>query len=85
MPLYEIKLAAQKGLGFLRVGINAGDSAKAKDLIKEIRGCGIKVRTSLMKGYILLQMNWLRKHCPLERYGAQAVTIMDSAGYMLPG
>lgn len=80
----EIKLAAQKGLGFLRVGINAGDSAKAKDLIKEIRGCGIKVRTSLMKGYILPPDELAEEARSLERYGAQAVTIMDSAGYMLP-
>ena len=57
---------------------------KAKDLIKEIRGCGIKVRTSLMKGYILPPDELAEEARSLERYGAQAVTIMDSAGYMLP-
>ncbi|HHV52996.1 MAG TPA: 4-hydroxy-2-oxovalerate aldolase [Synergistaceae bacterium] len=79
-----IKFAAQKGLGFLRVGINAGDSSKATDLIKEIRDYGIKVRTSLMKAYILPPERLAEEAHVFESAGANAVTIMDSAGYMLP-
>lgn len=82
--LSDIKLAAEKGLGFLRVGINAGDSLQAGDLIREIRGYGIKVRTSLMKGYILPPDELAEEACYLEKQGAQSVTIMDSAGCMLP-
>ena len=80
----SVKLAAQKGIGFLRVGINAGDSADATDLIGTIRGYGIKVRTSLMKGYVLSAAELAREARVLEAAGANAVTIMDSAGYMLP-
>ncbi|MBN1333319.1 MAG: 4-hydroxy-2-oxovalerate aldolase [Synergistales bacterium] len=79
-----IKLAATKGLGFLRVGINAGDASKATDLIKEIRGHGIKVRTSLMKAYVLSPEELAEEAKIFETSGAQAVTIMDSAGYMVP-
>ncbi len=79
-----LRFAAKKGLGFLRVGINAGDSSKAINLIKEIRDSGIKVRTSLMKGYVLSPEGLAEEAHVLETAGAQAVTIMDSAGYMLP-
>lgn len=79
-----LKFAAKKGLGFLRVGINAGDSFKAKNLIKEIRDSGIKVRTSLMKAYVLSPDELAEEALVLETAGAQAVTIMDSAGYMIP-
>jgi 4-hydroxy-2-oxovalerate aldolase len=79
-----VAFAAEKGLGFLRVGVNAGDSSKAVDLIKEIRGHGMKVRTSLMKAYVLPSEELADEAKILETAGAQAVTIMDSAGYMLP-
>ena len=80
----EIKLAAAKGLGFLRVGINAGDASNATDLIREIRGYGLKVRTSLMKAYVLSPEELAEEANIFEKSGAQAVTIMDSAGYMVP-
>ena len=80
----KVQSAARKGLGFLRVGINAGDSAGAADLIGMIRRYGIKVRTSLMKAYVLPAAELAREARTLEAAGANAVTIMDSAGYMVP-
>ena len=79
-----IEFAARKGLGFLRVGINAGDSSEATDLIKGIRDCGLKVRTSLMKAYVMPPEKLAEEAVSLEAAGANAVTIMDSAGFMLP-
>lgn len=79
-----IEFAARQGLGFLRVGINAGDASKAVNLIEEIRGYGLKVRTSLMKAYVLSSEKLAEEALLLETAGACAVTIMDSAGYMLP-
>jgi len=79
-----VRFAAKKNLGFLRVGINAGDSATAVDLIKEIRDSGMKARTSLMKAYVLSPEELAEEARILEKAGANAVTIMDSAGYMLP-
>lgn len=79
-----VLFAAKKKLGFLRVGINAGDSVTAADLIKEIRDSGMKARTSLMKAYVLSPEELAEEAHSLEIAGANAVTIMDSAGYMLP-
>lgn len=79
-----VKLAAVEELGFLRVGINAGDSSTAVDLIGDIRSSGMKARTSLMKAYVLPPEELAEEALMLERAGANAVTIMDSAGYMLP-
>jgi len=79
-----IGFAAAKGLGFLRVGINAGDSSTAAGLIGKIRSSGMKARTSLMKAYVLSPKDLAKEAVFLEKAGANAVTIMDSAGYMLP-
>jgi len=79
-----VRSIAKKGLGFLRVGINAGDSARAAPLVEEIKSCGVKARTSLMKAYALEPAELASEARALEEYGADAVTIMDSAGYMMP-
>lgn len=80
----KLRHAAQAGLGFLRVGINAGDSSRATDLIRQIRGYGMKVRTSLMKAYVLSAEELAEEARKLEAAGAGGVTIMDSAGHMTP-
>ncbi|NLK20054.1 MAG: 4-hydroxy-2-oxovalerate aldolase, partial [Synergistaceae bacterium] len=79
-----VKSVAARGLGFLRVGINAGHSSTASELIGEIRSSGMKARTSLMKAYVLSPAELAKEASLLEKSGANAVTIMDSAGYMLP-
>lgn len=80
----SIKMAADKKLSFLRVGANAGDADQAEAAIKMVRDSGLSAKYSMMKAYILSPAELAEEAAKLERFGAQAITIMDSAGCMLP-
>lgn len=80
----NIELAARKGMKFLRVGANAGYGRESKEAIKLIKKHGMKARYALMKGYILSSKDLADEAKRLESYGLDEVTIMDSAGTMLP-
>lgn len=80
----QIQMAADMGLSFLRVGIAAGDGAKAYDVIKTVKKCGLKARYSLMKAYLLTPLQLAEEAARLEACGLDEITIMDSAGTMLP-
>ena len=79
-----IKRAAAKKLSFLRVGANAGDADKAEAAIKMVRDSGLSAKYSVMKAYVLSPAQLAAEAAKLERFGAQAITLMDSAGYMEP-
>lgn len=76
--------AAHKGLSFLRVGANAGDGKTAVNAVKMVRRAGLEARYSLMKAYVLTPDELAAEAAMLENAGVQAITIMDSAGYMFP-
>lgn len=80
----NIKMAANKNLNFLRVGANAGDADQAEAAIKTVRDAGVSAMYSIMKAYVLSPEKLAEEAVKLEKFGAQAITIMDSAGYMLP-
>ncbi len=80
----EIQLAVDKGLHFLRVGANAGDGAQAVAAIKRIKAAGLTCRYSMMKGYICSASDLAMEAAMLAAAGLDEVTLMDSAGTMLP-
>lgn len=80
----NIALAAKYGLKFLRVGANAGDGEKALNGIKLVKQYGMKCRYSLMKAYVLSADDLAKEAKMLESAGLDEITIMDSAGTMLP-
>lgn len=80
----NVKMAADKRIEFLRIGANAGDAVQAEAAIKTVREHGLTARYSLMKAYVLTPEQLAQEAAQIEAYGAQAITIMDSAGYMLP-
>ncbi len=79
-----IEMAAKKGLRFIRVGANAGEADQAAGAIKIVRAHHLQARYSLMKAYVLSPTDLAAEAAKVESFGAQAITIMDSAGYMLP-
>lgn len=79
-----IPLAKEKGLSFLRVGANASDGRKAEKAIKLVRDAGLEAKYSLMKAYVETPDELAEEAKMLESFGVQAITIMDSAGYMYP-
>lgn len=80
----NIDLAARYGLKFLRIGANAGDGAGACEGIRRVKAAGLKCRYSLMKAYILPPEELAQEAKMLASCGLDEITIMDSAGTMLP-
>lgn len=80
----NIKIAYEKGLKFLRIGANAGDGHESESGIRYLKKYGLKARFSLMKGYILSAEELAEEAKMLESFGLDEITIMDSAGTMLP-
>ena len=76
--------AAKAGLKFLRVGINAGDGAKAVDAVKMVKAAGMKAFFAMMKAYVLSPEELAKEAQLLEASGVDVIIIMDSAGMMLP-
>ena len=81
----NVDLAAKHRLNFLRVGANAGDGANARDAIKRVKDAGMVCRYSLMKAYVLNAEELAAEAAMLEGCGLDEITIMDSAGTMMPG
>ena len=83
--LKSVELAAKGGLKFLRVGANAGEGTKISiEPIREIKKHGLKAYYSLMKAYVSTAKELAEEAKALEDAGLDCITIMDSAGTMLP-
>ena len=80
----NIELGARYHLHFLRIGANAGDGKNACDGIRLVKKYGMKCRYSMMKGYILSAKDLAEEAAMLEDCGLDEITIMDSAGTMMP-
>ena len=79
-----VKLAAAKGLNFLRVGVDADEADLAIIPIKTIKANGMKAFYSAMKAYLDTPSQIAESAKKLEAAGLDEFTIMDSAGCMLP-
>jgi 4-hydroxy 2-oxovalerate aldolase len=80
----SIKMAADNGLNFLRVGANASDGKSAVDAVKLVKKAGLTCRYSLMKAYVSTPDELAEEAKMLEDAGVDKITIMDSAGTMFP-
>lgn len=80
----NIALAKKYNLNFLRVGANAGDGALAADVVRRVKSHGLVCRYSLMKAYVLSAQELADEASMLEKCGLDEITIMDSAGTMMP-
>lgn len=80
----NIALAAQYGLKFLRIGANAGDGHGALEGIRMVKRYGLTCRYSMMKAYVLTPEELATEAKMLADAGLDEITIMDSAGTMLP-
>lgn len=80
----NVKKAALSGICFLRVGADAGDADKYEQVIRDVKENGIKCRYSLMKAYLLTPDQLAEEGKLLQSFGVDEMTIMDSAGCMLP-
>lgn len=80
-----IEKVVANGMNFLRVGANASDGKESIEAIKMVKQAGLVCRYSLMKAYVSTPAELAEEAKMLEEAGVDIITIMDSAGYMLPG
>ena len=82
----DIKLAAKKGVNFIRIGSNITEVDENEDYIKYAKDQGLIVFIALKKGYAIspYHKKYIEILNKLNKWGADLVTIMDSAGTMLP-
>lgn len=80
--LEDIDLAKKHNMGFIRVGTNATEVEKSEEYIKRAKKYGIFVAANYMKSYVLTPEEFAEKVKLSEKYGADMVYIVDSAGSM---
>ena len=81
----DIKLAAERGVKFIRIGSDITEINQIEDYIKYAKEQGLIVFIALMKAYAVTSMKeYVKILQKLEKWGADIITLMDSAGTMVP-
>ncbi len=76
----DIELAAKHNMGFIRIGTNVTEIESSEKFIKEAKDCGMFVTANFMKSYALSPDDFAQKVVISEKYGADLVYLVDSAG-----
>lgn len=79
-----VERAANGGLDFLRIGLDADEVEPALAPLKKIKSLGLRAFYSAMKAYLVKPEQLAETAKKLEAGGLDEFTIMDSAGCMLP-
>ena len=80
----DLKRAAGLGLGFIRIGTNVTELAKAEPYIRQAKALGLWVSCNLMKSYALPPDEFGKLGHMAEEFGADLLCLVDSAGGMMP-
>lgn len=80
--LKDIDLAAKHNIGFLRIGTNVTEVPSSEKFIKKAKDYGIFVTANFMKSYVLPPEKFAKNVQLSEKYGADMVYLVDSAGSM---
>lgn len=79
-----VERAAEGGMEFLRIGLDADEITPALEPLKKIKSLGLKAFYAAMKAYLVSPEELAEKAKQLESLGLDEFTVMDSAGCMLP-
>lgn len=80
--LEDLDLASQHNMGFIRIGTDVTKVEKSEDFIKKAKKHGMLVAANYMKSYALPPEKFAEKVKLSEKFGADVVYIVDSAGGM---
>lgn len=80
----HIKEARESGLDFIRIGTDCFDYQKAFESIKYAKSLGLRTYSNLMKSYLMTPYDLARAGRAIESSGADGVSVVDSAGGMMP-
>jgi 4-hydroxy 2-oxovalerate aldolase len=82
--LNDVAVAADQGMDFIRIGVDAARFRQAEPLIREAVSRKLHTTAFLMKSYTLPLAELEDEADIFEDWGANAVAIVDSAGGMVP-
>lgn len=82
--LHHIAMAADHGMGFIRIGTNIENIPSSKPFIEEAKKRGLQVFTNFMKSYTIPPKEFAEQVKRSFDYGSDLVYLVDSAGGMLP-
>lgn len=81
----DIELAAEYGLGFIRIGTNVTEIDSAKPYIEKAKSLGLTTFSNLMKSYAVPIDEFVKLAKRADIMGVDFICVVDSAGGMLPG
>lgn len=80
----DLKFFKTWGGDFIRIGTDVSRSDIAKEYIELARNLGLEVGFNFMKSYAVSPFELCKRATRIEEYGAQMISLVDSAGGMLP-
>ena len=80
----QIKKAKESGLDFIRIGIDLDNIENSRGIIQYSKELGLEVFANLIKTYAYSPLQISKKAKKLEKFGADIICLVDSAGAMLP-
>jgi 4-hydroxy-2-oxovalerate aldolase len=81
--LEDVDMSADYGMSFIRIGTNVTEVEKAEPFITRAKRHGMFVSANLMKSYAMKPAEFAEKAKAAQKYGADILCIVDSAGGML--
>ncbi|HEU0302458.1 MAG TPA: hypothetical protein VFR37_23565, partial [Longimicrobium sp.] len=82
--LDDVAMAADNGMGFIRVGTDVTDIPASEPFVKEAERRGMLVMTNIMKSYTLPPERFAEEVKRSEGFGSRVAYLVDSAGCMSP-
>lgn len=82
--LEDLETAKKHNMGFVRIGTDVTRITESEKFIKKAKKCGLFVAANYMKSYALEPEKFADKVKQSEKYGADMIYIVDSAGGMFP-
>jgi 4-hydroxy 2-oxovalerate aldolase len=80
----HLDMAKAEGLSFVRIGSNITEYSTAEVAVKYAKSLGLHVSVNLMKSYAVESSQFAECCEAVASYGADIVSLVDSAGGMLP-
>jgi 4-hydroxy-2-oxovalerate aldolase len=80
----DLEMGSRYGMSFVRIGTNATEADQSKAYIERAKNLGMRVWANLMKSYALSPKELAAQARLSEKFGADVICLVDSAGCMLP-
>ncbi len=82
--LEDIDKAAEHGMGFIRIGTDVSRMEESEPFIARARKHGMYVTANFMKSYVMDPKGFAEKARLSQKFGSEALYLVDSAGGMFP-